>query len=604
MSRRGQKPAGKKSRRHVQRLRIILLLGTGLALIALTIGAFVGDVVRDGELDTVDDRFSIRGDQPIPSNQVIVAIDEQTFNELQLRFPFPRSVHAQAIDRLRKAEAKVIAYDVQFTEPTEPKEDNALIRAIAKATEAGTEVVLGTSAVTPEGETGVLGGDGVLKTIGAHAGNVNFPPDPGGVIRRMAFEISGLKSLSVVAAELTTGKALNPDSLGGDTAWIDYVGPQNTIPRVSFSQLVLGEIPPEQLRDKIVVIGAITPTLQDIRPTSVSAAMPGPEIQSDTIDTVLRDFPLQEAGDWLTVVLIIVFGSVGPLIALRFGPLRAIFAGLAVAIVYIVTIQLSFNSGLIISFLYPTGALLLGSLGALGGGLILNLFERQRVHDLFSRFVPEPIVDQVLAHTDEDLRLGGEERIVTVMFTDIRGFTSYSEGRPPEQVIEMLNRYLTGMSNVILDHGGTLISYIGDGIMAVFGAPIDQPDHADKALDAAREMTGETLARFAQTLREEGYEKEFRIGVGLNSGTVMAGNVGSERRLDYTAIGDTVNTASRLEGMTKGTPYMVFASDSTREMLSSKPEDLVFVDELAVRGRTTAVKVWALGESSQAKEER
>ena len=185
------------------------------------------------------------------------------------------------------------------------------------------------------------------------------------------------------------------------------------------------------------------------------------------------------------------------------------------------------------------------------------------------------------------------------MFSDLRGFTSFAESLPVTRVIEVLNRYLGEMSEAILDHGGTLVAYMGDGIMAVFGAPIEQADHADRGLAAAREMLGPRLATFNQYLSDEGLHDEgFRMGVGLNSGPVMSGNVGSERRLEYTAIGDTTNTAARLEGMTKGTPHMLFVAESTRDMLQTPVEELFFVDEFEVRGREAKIRLWSLPEAS------
>jgi adenylate cyclase len=218
----------------------------------------------------------------------------------------------------------------------------------------------------------------------------------------------------------------------------------------------------------------------------------------------------------------------------------------------------------------------------------------RRVRDLFARFVPEAVVDEVLEHADEDLRLGGERRTATVMFCDLRDFTTFAEARPPELVIEVLNRYLSAMSDVILGHGGTLVAFQGDGIMAVFGAPIELPDHADRALSAARQMVGEALNDLNAWLQAGGNGESFRVGVGLNSGVVMAGNVGSERRLEYAAIGDTTNTASRLEKMTKDTPHMVLMSDSTRAMLTSDAPDLVEVDTREVRGRRAPVVLWSI----------
>jgi adenylate cyclase len=231
--------------------------------------------------------------------------------------------------------------------------------------------------------------------------------------------------------------------------------------------------------------------------------------------------------------------------------------------------------------------------GALGVATTVGAFERERVRDLFARFVPEAVVDDVLARVDDELRLGGERRVVTVLFSDIRGFTSYSEDRTPEEVIEVLNRYLTVMSDVILDHGGTLIAYMGDGIMAVFGAPTEQVDHADRALAAAQAMAGPALADVNAWLRARGGQ-DFKIGIGLNAGPVMAGNVGSERRMEYTTIGDTTNTASRLESMTKGSEHTIFLADSVRQMLTRGRDDLVRVDAMRVRGKDEPVVVYSV----------
>ena len=226
-------------------------------------------------------------------------------------------------------------------------------------------------------------------------------------------------------------------------------------------------------------------------------------------------------------------------------------------------------------------------------------FERERVRDLFARFVPESVVGEVLEQAD-GARLGGVAREATVMFSDLRGFTSFAESLGPDRVITILNRYLTAMvDDAILPHGGTLVDYMGDGIMAVFGAPIEMDDHGERALAAARDKLRE-LTKFNEWLHTEmGIDKSFQMGIGLNSGRVMSGNVGSERRLAYTAIGDTTNTAARLEAMTKGTPYMLFLSDSTRTSLAADPDDLVFVDDFEVRGREQKVKIWSVKEAER-----
>lgn len=226
----------------------------------------------------------------------------------------------------------------------------------------------------------------------------------------------------------------------------------------------------------------------------------------------------------------------------------------------------------------------------------LHDLERERVRERFSRFVPEPVVDEVLRQTDDALRLPGVRLDGTVMFSDLRGFTTFAEAMPADEVIEVLNDYVSEMSEAILDHGGTLVTYMGDGIMAVFGAPIETDDHADQALTAAREMLWERLPRFNGWLRANGFRDGFRMGIGINSGPLMSGTIGSMRRLEYAAIGDTTNTASRLQAMTKSTACPVLIADSTRQRLGREPSDLVFVDELNVPGRQARIRLWTLAD--------
>lgn len=586
-------------RRSRRRLRLLMFAVTAAVLTGVVLGAYAADVFRDTELDTVDTRFSIRGDQGPPEDVVVVAIDDVSFGELQQRWPFPRRFHARAVDRLREAGAKVVAYDVQFTEPSEdPEDDNALIEAVSRAG----NVLLATTEVAKDGSTSVLGGDDVLKEFNTEAAGGQFPNDPGGVLRRMYHDDRGLKTLGVRAAERFSGRPVDRGAFDGkeDTAWVDYAGPPRTVKTVSFSRVVNGKVPAADLRGKIAVVGPVAPSLQDVHPTSSSGEdlMAGAEIQANAAATALAGFPVGEVPGGVNVLLIGLLGLFGPAVAMRFGPLRAALAGVVGAAVFAVAVQLAFNGGEIVSFVYPLASLVLGVVGALGVSVAVGAFERERVRDLFSRFVPEAVVGEVLANADEDLRLGGTRRVVTVLFSDVRGFTTFSETRAPDEVIDVLNRYLTVMSDVVDKHQGALISYMGDGIMAVFGAPMDQPDHADRALAAAREMAGSALEAFNQEVREAGLHDGFRIGVGLNSGPVMAGNVGSERRMEYTTIGDATNTASRLEGMTKGSGWSVFLADSTKEMLTSEVEDLVHVDDFEVRGREAKITVWSIEAAS------
>ena len=224
----------------------------------------------------------------------------------------------------------------------------------------------------------------------------------------------------------------------------------------------------------------------------------------------------------------------------------------------------------------------------------LHDLERARVRDVFSRFLPEHVVDDVLARTDDDLRLGGVRTVGTVMFTDLRGFTAFTERRSPELVIAALNRYFDETSDAILEQGGTLVAYRGDGFLAVFGAPIEVDDHADRALATAREMVETRLPRFNDWLRDNGFGEELRMGVGLATGPFMCGNVGSLRRLEYTVHGDTVNTASRIEGMTKTVGGPILLAGSTRDALLHEPNDLRHVGQFEVRGRDATVSLWTV----------
>ena len=570
------------------RLRTALFLAVGLAATGIGLLAYGTNVFRDLDLSSVDARFSIRGDQGAPSNIVVVKVDDKTFRDTQTKWDDFRPLHTKLIKQLTKDGAKVIVYDVQFTEPGKnAEEDNNLIQAVG---DAG-NVVLATTGAP------VFGSNEVVRQFNASVGNAKFPVDPGGYLRRMRYKIDGLKTLAVAAVERDTGKPVKQFP----KTWIDFRGPVATFKSVPFSDAMNGKVPPDFFRGKIVVVGPWASTFQDLHPVSFgSDLMPGPEIQANAISTVLRGEPLNAVPGWLNIVLIIGLGLLAPLSGLRFSLRGTLFISLAAAVAYLATTQLAFQRGWILSFVYPFGTLVLSSVGALGAHYLLAAFERERVRDVFSRFVPESVVEQVLARTDRDLRLGGVSLESTVMFTDLRGFTTFAEALPPARVIECLNGYLEEMTDAILAHGGTLVSFEGDGIMAVFGAPIEQSDHADRAVAAAREMLTERLPKWNRWLRENELSDGFKMGIGLNTGMVVSGNVGSERRLEYTAIGDTTNTASRLQGMTKGQSHLLFFSDTTRERLEHELDDLVFIDEFEVRGRQQAVKIWSIEDASDA----
>jgi adenylate cyclase len=585
-----------------QRRKAALLFSVALLAAGVGVLAYATHLLRRPELQSIDARFAIRGtERHRVAGLAVVGIDDTTFSDfrdqnLHAQWPFPRRYHARVIDELRRAGAKVIAFDVQFTEPTDPADDNALIEAVGRAG----NVVLATTDVGPGGTTNVLGGDALLRQLGARAANTSVIPDSDGVFRMTQYSIDGLKTFGVVVAEADTRRVVPASRFGGvrHPVPIDYAGPPGTVPTISYSRVYNGQFAPGFFAGKTVIIGASAASLQDIHqtPTSGGAPMAGAEILANAAATVLAGIPLRDAPGWVNIALIVILGCVAPISSVRVPALRSLLGSLALGVVVTVAIQLAFDKGWIVAFTYPLLALALAALGTLAVIYLSEAFERQHVRDMFSRFVPAGVVDEVLARTDATLRLGAVERECTVMFTDLRGFTSFSEANPAERVIEVVNFYLNEMTEAILDAGGTLIAYMGDGIMALFGAPLEQPDHADRALTAACEMMGPRLERFNAWLRETGHAGGFRMGIGINSGPVMAGNVGSEERVEYTAIGDTTNTAARLEGMTKGTDRQLFISQSTRDALTRPRDDLVFVDELGVRGRQRTIAVWSVAQ--------
>jgi adenylate cyclase len=594
------------------RIRLLLLAAVAAVAVAAGLVAHGTNLFQSLELSTLDARFSVRGDQKPPKDLVVVGVDGRTLQDLDEQWPYPRRLHGQVIDRLREDGAKVIAFDVVFAEPSREKlkfcpyfgadfqpNDCALATAAAKAK----NVVFSATEVGKNGNVRMFGASGkeVLPVLKARAGYTGIADDSDGSIRRFLYGYRALKSFAVVAVEKEGGKIDRSAFRDDGSAYVDFVGGPGSIPEVSYSKVLRGETKPGYFRGKTVVVGATNGTLKDVFHTATSGdeLMSGPELQAQAIVTVRNGNPLRDASSLVDILLIVGLGLVAPVAS---APWRLRGLGLAVIVgaLFVVAAFVAFNNDRIIAFVYPLLALVIGLVGSLAAQYFTETRERQRTKLLFSRFVPENVVDQVLDRADDDLRLGGVQREGTVMFSDLRGFTSFAEALPVERVIEVLNRYLGEMSEAILNNGGTLVAYMGDGIMAVFGAPIEQPDHADRALTAAREMLGPRLATFNQYLRDEGLGEGFRMGVGLNSGHVMSGNVGSERRLEYTAIGDTTNTAARLEGMTKGTPHQLYMAESTRAFLRSAPDDLVDVGEFEVRGRTQKIKLWSIPDAGSA----
>jgi adenylate cyclase len=572
--------------------RLAFLAAVAALATAAALGAWAAGTFDRWEHQSVDARFEVRGERA-PSDQVaVVAVDENTLATVNQRWPFPRDLQARFIDRLHAYHPRLIVYDVQLTEGSgDDDADFALYEAVSRAR----PVVLATAETDLQGRTRVFGGDRNVREAGAVVGSALWPLDDG-TVRRFAREAGGLPSIATRAFEQLRGHPPSPDLFDGGSAWFDFAGGAGTVPRVSWVDVSAGRAPASALRDKIVVVGATAPRLGDQHATSApgDGLMPGAEVHANAIATLLAGTPLESAPGWLDALLIVLLSCLVPLLAMRWS-LRALIAAPVAAALFLVAAQLAFNNGTVVAVVYPMLGLVLSSASSGVGIAAGERAERRQVRSMFTRFVPESVVDQAIARAGADLRIGGEELDATVLFCDLRGFTSWAEKQEAPRVLDTLNVFLTEMSDAVLAHEGTVVAYLGDGLMAVFGAPIESDRHADQALAAAREMLGERLRRVNGSL-EGG---DFRLGIGLNSGPVMSGNVGSTRRVEYTAVGDTTNVASRIESMTKETGTALLLSAATAGRLAD-PTSVVPLGELPIRGRREATLLFTLPELAPA----
>ncbi len=365
------------------------MLVVALASIGLSLIANRAHLLRRVEQASVDARFQIRGAEPQPiRGLVVVGIDDATIAEFARRgmhsqWPFPRRYDARVIDQLHRAGAKVIAADVQFTEPTDPGDDNALIEAIKRAG----NVVLSTTQVGAGGATDVLGGDAVLRSVGAVAAETSLYPDSDGTIRDTQYSILGLRTFGVVTAEAATGRPVRASLFGGASAQIpiDYAGPPGTVPAISFARVYDGRFPRGEVAGKIVIVGATDSTLGDVHPTPMSSAeMSGPELLANMTASVLAGIPLRYPGAWLTPATVALLALIVCLAGVRLGTIEVALLGLGLLVAWSVATQLTFDSGTLLDYTDPIAALALATGGTMAVGLRAERQERNRLRTQFA----------------------------------------------------------------------------------------------------------------------------------------------------------------------------------------------------------------------------
>ena len=349
-----------------------------VALLAIGAGAltsFTG-LFRGAEEATVAVRFKVRH-QPRPTDVVVVGIDEATFDDLRLTWPFPRSLHARAIDRLHAAGAKLIAYDIQFTEPTTPREDMALYDSIGRAGGA----ILATGESDGSGHTNVLGGDDNLAAVNASAAATNLTNQANGVITKFPRSVAGVPSMPVAVTERVSGKQPAASGYEDGEAWIDYRGGPSTFPTISFSSVVRGKFDPREVRGKVVVVGAMAPTLQDIHPTPIDGhqLMSGPEVEANAIWTALHGTPLRNAPFRLDLVALLLLALLPLLLRLRLGVLASAVGSIAAGAAFVVTSQFAFDNGVVLAVVGPLVALAVATVGGVAASYRAESRERRRI---------------------------------------------------------------------------------------------------------------------------------------------------------------------------------------------------------------------------------
>lgn len=586
-----------------------------LAVTFLVIIVYLFNGFRTLELRAVDWSFHWRGGRAVNPDIVVVTIDEESIDRLG-RWPWPRAVHARLVRGLSKAGAKAVAFDSLFTEVD--AENPASDRTFAHAAKETGNVV---SAFFYKG--GINGIEGLDPLVpydaldeASRAGFVNLQPDKDGVTRRAALfvlervsdeEVAIRPSFAVSALALSQGKtfeelmpslpaALNKqDPFASDSLlFVNYAFDREkpfgcAYPFYSYADVLEGKIPPETFDGKIVLVGATAAALYDLKAVPFIEIYPGVMIHANIIDNLISGEHLREAtlGQSSLAVLLVglLFGFVLPRLGtwVKLGAFAAVVAGVIALALWLFSAQ---------NFVLHYIPVLANAGGCYGGvlfyGLLIEEREKRKIKGSFKQYLSPKIID-VITRDPAKLKLGGEEREVSIFFLDIAGFTTMSEALAPTQLVEVMNECLTEFSRIVMKHDGLINKYIGDCIMAFWNAPVDQPRHASLACLAALDCIA-ALPGLNQRFQAKGLPA-IDCRVGVNTGTVVVGNMGSNERFDYTVMGDPVNLASRLEGANKEYHTHIMVSDVTFEKARADIEarDL---DLIRVKGKKEPRKVF------------
>jgi adenylate cyclase len=531
----------------------------------------------------------------------VVGIDEESFAKIGKQWPWPRRLHADAVERLTDAGAAMIVFDVLFAEPSGKDDDQRLVKAIQRAG----NVVLVADRIYRESASVRqwlrIDPAPMFTDAGAAVGLATVALDPDLVIRQIPDAGDSLWR-AVVLRLLRDYPEINPNLRIAKGSYIRYVGSDHTFPYVSYHEILQpdGSLPADFFKDQVVIIGRDVKASPDIEsaqadlfatPFTASTGWlsPGAEVHANIIETVLGGHAIVRASDEWGGALIAAIALVSGLAMRRWRPLVSAIGGL---ILVAATCGVVFGAFIKWDIWIPAGAAVmvipLMYVGAGGWSFVTEQVRRKELTRAFSLYVTPQVVAQLIDHP-ERLSLQGELRNITIMFTDLAGFTSFSEQLSPEQVTQLLNRHFSEMTDVVLEYHGTVVRFIGDAVMAFWGAPLDDDDQAYRAVTAGIAMQN------AMALQREAFIAEglpaVNMRVGIHSGCAIVGNLGSKKRFDYTAIGDDVNLAARLEGINKlyGTGIMISGETASRieGRCSLRP-----IDRVIVKGRSTPIDVF------------
>lgn len=514
---------------------------------------------------------------------VIISIDDISLAEIG-QWPWPRSTFVKIISQLDNA--KAVGIDINFSESSKLGIDDDL--ALAKALDdSKTKVVLPIQ-LRSDDEVSVKLLD--IFTVHTEVGFVNVPLSSDNVVRQIINIRGGFKSFSAVLF----------DSNAPDNNRINYTGPAKNILTLSFMDVYKNKIPPSVFKDATVLIGATAPDLHDFLDTPFGV-LPGVEVHANAIETLETGKGLREVSNIIAFLLILIVVCVSGWILMLVKRLSYILGAVIIFFIGIIIVSfVSFQYGTLLPAVYMLMAFIFTSAMSITYQYVSESKEKRFIQKTFQYYLMPEVIDEIIKDPKK-LSLGGQKKKLTILFSDIRGFTSFSEKLSPEGLVHMMNEYFTLMSNDIMSHKGLVDKYIGDAIMAFWGAPVTNESQAADACIAALSMS-KNLKILNLKWKELGIP-EIGIGIGLNTGDVIVGNMGSEKRFNYTIMGDEVNFGSRLEGLNKTYGTECIISEETWKAVKN---DIRFVtrelDNVMVKGKKEPKMIFELITKDMTKE--